>query len=215
MSASKRQRAYVFSLSQREDSSKQWMGYTSIRGGYALAFKQKMLSGLCQKTNCKLAKCCYDQDAVRAALVGLAESYLQRLEEYFPHFDVGEVNEGLTLQMAESFAEVVARIAPFVKHRDFDAEEEWRVVWRGGSLADEELKFRLGSHTLIPYREIKFSSFGFLKAIGSVWVKTSGLTDLSSMAAKEFFESECLKKGLAIEEDFAVVASACPLRSAL
>lgn len=210
---------YVASFSTKEDDLAQWRAYGRKEGGYSLGFDFEYLEGVAKTNNCKLARCIYDPKKQQKILDQIMCEVIDSLKES-PFYRQGvkpvdkqteialeelEADTGLSLTQTKCLGELSSRlssVAPILKHRAFEAEQEWRLVARRPFILkppigvrdtepklaveyyEDTLHFREGSVTPIPYIRLQFPGDRTIGGLKQIWVGPSSHTDLAVNAVK-------------------------------
>lgn len=208
------QSIYVFSLSESGDALSQWRGYCAANeSGYAIGFKFKDLQEWCDRNDLQLSPVIYGTELYKRDLIELADVYARDVENYFPAFEAGEINEGLLLGYASRFATQAIEAAPFIKHTGFSEEKEWRIVRRAKNLKDTPREqYRAGTYSLIPYIALAFPPQDFFASLGLVNVKPSAHADTAIEALKKFIQSQAVSHGIFETPPLSAEISGIPYR---
>lgn len=139
---------FIFSLSEETDLLSQWRGYCPENNGYCLIFDiESLFESVKEKfQNSYLVKCVYEKEKKEAKLRELLNKYWNL---YMRANSKKEKNE-----IIYNFSTDVSLLASHFKHPSFSEEKERRIVIITDSEIDENLKFREGKFSLIPYIEL-------------------------------------------------------------
>jgi hypothetical protein len=146
---------YVVCFSTKFDDLNQWRSYASPGLGYCIGFKTELLDMLAREYGGRLRRCVYSRKQQELIVNELLDRFLKDLETYFPHYDRGDINEGLVQSRAAAFAEEFAQVAPLFKNPAFRDESEVRLIFTGPSPA-LPVQFRSGTTSIVPFVELSF-----------------------------------------------------------
>ena len=150
----------VFSLTRRADDLSQWRAYCPQSGGFSLGFEPQALRETAERQGCVLEQCVYDAGAHRKMIDKAIDGVVSKLPDTAPR------GASAVEQKAESLARAlvrrIERIAPLIKWPDYEAEDEWRIIWAATSTNIDRLHYRATASLFIPYVEIDLSANGAL-----------------------------------------------------
>ena len=132
---------FVTSFSAKENSLEQWRAYGGRDGGFSIGFYKNSLEALGPNCEFNLRKCLYRDDE-KAELV--RSTLKTEIEE-------GESNRQALQEMMIDLGTHALLIAPILKNRAFENEEEWRLVSAPITLDDRKIEFCHRHAMLIPY----------------------------------------------------------------
>lgn len=135
----------VASFTEVGDQLSQWRGYCEVGNGYSIGFNgQKLIDHVAKNENYRLVPCVYDE-----------KKHLQMVRELVnlaPIIDIkNHPNYGKPPFYNMPFGDAALFVAPIIKSESFKEEKEWRLI--STALSYENVKFRTGNFSLIPYWE--------------------------------------------------------------
>jgi len=144
---------YVVCFCEDDDLLSQWRGYGNRGSGYAIGFDTERL--VHPSHAFKLRKVLYhieeQKQILNKILSAVRDSLFSRLTEVMS-FDSAE---SLAEEYAVIFENEVARYATFFKHKKFQEEKEWRLIYSPTeNVYSNQIKFRSGRFGIVPYTEI-------------------------------------------------------------
>lgn len=140
-----RVRILVASLTELGDLLSQWRGYCSGGAGYSIGFSKTAIASLAERQGFRLAPCVYDWEQQRNEILELISKSESTVRLH------GAGDKAVVQRAADQFIADFINVAPFLKHRAFSEEREWRLVSYLISSEDNRLKMRAGRSTIIPY----------------------------------------------------------------
>ena len=147
---------YSASLSAQGDLLSQWRAYCP-NGGYALGFNAKELHRIAREQDFYLVKCMYDyRDKGKLA----SEIFQELKTELTSAFEAEPIELGWKKEsdFLEKAIRTFARFSPFVKHKGFKEEEEWRLVDAKTlfpqSSRESQVHYRTRGPMMVPYLEL-------------------------------------------------------------
>lgn len=147
-------KVYVSSFSENSDQLSQWRAYCPPAGGYAAGFRSKFLVSLGAKEaphpDRILTRCVYEQDAHREVIDKVFEAIVQFAEESL-HSKVE--HDRVFRECFKLFGRLLPLVAPALKDPSFEEEDEWRLICLPSAFESQELRFREGRSTLVPFYE--------------------------------------------------------------
>jgi len=148
---------FVTSLSAVKNELSQWRAYGGASGSFALGFKVVSLLAAIGKnteTPFNLYKCIYDEGRSQS----LCQQFVDGLLDAFRALRVAPKPGGHDYQeMMDLIHEAVRlfdTLAPLIKHPDFVAEAEWRLVSDPVDLKKRPIRLREGKTGIVPYLEL-------------------------------------------------------------
>lgn len=144
---------YVVCFCGDDDLLSQWRGYGNRGSGYAIGFdREEFVHPSCAF---KLRKVLYDlekqKQILNKILNTVRDSLFSRLTEAITY----DSAQSLAEEHALIFEDEVTRYATFFKHKTFQEEQEWRLIYSPTEDAhSSQIKFRSGRLGIIPYTEI-------------------------------------------------------------
>lgn len=140
---------FTFSFSEQTDLLSQWRGYCPANNGYCVVLDAHGLFEIVRKkfAECHFVKCVYD-DAQKGTDLRLA---VNATWHQYRKLSAKEERD----HVIDAFAKQVMLFASYFKHPSFQEEQEHRIViLREYGEPYEDLKFRVGRSSLIPYLEL-------------------------------------------------------------
>jgi hypothetical protein len=137
---------FTLSFSEEPDLLSQWRGYCPGNNGYCIVFDAEVLLSKAKEqfVDCHLVKCVYEMKDKESQLKAL-------LNKYWQQYYSASGKKG-RLAVIELLAKEILLLASYFKHPSFAEEKESRIVILLEYSTDhEELKFREGRSSLIPY----------------------------------------------------------------
>ena len=146
----------VVSFSAAKNELSQWRAYGGESGSFSLGFTPAMLQGRCaqQKTSgFHLYKCEY-KDSVQSKL---CERFVAAsLEEFRKAAQTEDEASREGPRICDEALKGFGRIAPLIKHPDFEQENEWRLVSDVLQLERRPFHLREGRASAVPYIDFSF-----------------------------------------------------------
>jgi hypothetical protein len=149
----------VVSFCTDKDLLSQWRAYGRDQRGIALGFDSRRLSMIAGPHGFKLIKCLYDYEEQRAMLfdqLSAIAAKFRTLPSDNPQ------REAARREVAWELAVALTNVAPYLKHRGFAEEKEYRLIGHKHSGEGRWDVHRSGtmlaSHFLLPIRAEKFES---------------------------------------------------------
>lgn len=142
---------YVGSFSEKGDSLSQWRAYCSGTSGYAIGFKCEKLDEIARNQGFYLSKCIYDSNIQENIIHDLI--LRQLTEGFFPEpstYGYNPETRVLNIPPASRFWHELAQIAPLIKDKGFQEEQEWRLISIDG-IGYNDVNFRTGVSFIVPY----------------------------------------------------------------
>lgn len=146
---------FVGSFSEKGDLLSQWRAYGSSTSGYALGFNYKKLIDIARNQGFYLSKCIYDSNIQEKIINDLIFKQLET--GFFPEpstYGYNAETRVLTIPPASNFWHELSQIAPLIKDKGFQEEQEWRLISEKG-IGYEDVYFRRGVSYIIPYFPLK------------------------------------------------------------
>ena len=148
---------FSFSLTEKADSLSQWRAYANRGEGVALGFSVGDVPD-----GVYLGRCYYSEvgdkefdDVFRSVVINLSNS--------FKHND-GNHNLSMAGLVASALIKIIFEASPYVKHKGFAEECEWRVTSYGGE-DKAEYDFFAKNYGMVMAKKIKFSAGLSLKKV--------------------------------------------------
>jgi hypothetical protein len=144
---------FLFSLSEKGNLLSQWRAYTPHGTGISIGFNQSDIKGLAQKQGLRLLKCIYDHNEQESLLTGALHSVLSTFQADKSNLDISKTPKGQEYHMyLNQFSDYLLREFIRIKDSVFHEECEWRLVSKFYErYVHEDINFRSGSTTLVPY----------------------------------------------------------------
>jgi hypothetical protein len=146
----------VFSLTRRADDLSQWRAYCPQSGGFSLGFAPPALREVAENQGCVLEQCVYDADAHRRMIDKAINAVVSKLPARSSR------GRSAADPLGHALVRRIERIAPLIKWPDYEAEEEWRIIWAATPTTINRLRYRATASLFIPYVEIDLSANGAL-----------------------------------------------------
>lgn len=169
---------YTFSVSKELDLLSQWRGYCPQNNGYCLVMNMKKVYSKIKKqyANSYLLKCVYDRKEKDELLKKVLNEYWRQYrEKQYGKEKIDVINE---------LSEKIALLASHFKHPSFSEEKESRIVVILESVVDEDIKFREGISSVIPFIELNIDR----RSISLVKIGPTSNKTLASRALSLFME---------------------------
>lgn len=169
---------FTLSFSAETDLLSQWRGYCPENNGYCIIFDlNELFEDVKSKfEKCHLVQCVYDAKDKETKLKNVLNDYWQK---YLKTRTKKEKNDLFT-----NLADELMLLASFFKHPSFEEEQEHRIVVILPFATDEDLQFREGRFSLIPY--IKLSAPR--KTIKKICIGPTVHKELAKRALETFLE---------------------------
>src|SRR2546421_2156563 len=140
---------YTVSFSTETDLLSQWRGYCPNNNGYCVIFNAKAIFRDLSKYSiaARFVRCVY-KDTKKARLI--IDTFVREWNEYCKADDASKRE-----LIVSDLAGEVLRIASYSKHSSFEEENEYRIVLDPAmQMIDQEILFREGKYSVIPYLKI-------------------------------------------------------------
>jgi len=169
---------FTFSFSEETDLLSQWRGYCPANNGYCIVFDARKLQESIKEifNDCHLVKCVYDLEHKEAQLKKLLNDYWTKYIEANDKKKKKLVVDYLTKE--------IMLLASYFKHPSFAEEKEHRIVILLEYAPDNDLKFREGRFSLIPYIELPAPR----RAINEFYIGPTAHKHLANRALQAFLE---------------------------
>jgi hypothetical protein len=142
---------FVLCFSQKDDDLNQWRSYASPGNGFSLGYQHRAAVHFTESHNGVLGRCVYSPDEQVIIVRELVSFFIGDFDGYFRAFGRGQINEDLVPSRVKLFWKYFQQIAPFFKHPSFREEEEVRIVIHRAISDKQDLKFRSGPTSIVPY----------------------------------------------------------------
>lgn len=147
---------YAVSFCENNDLLSQWQGYGNNGAGYAIGFDTDQFKQLPKAKDFKFHKVIYCEEKQKQILNSTVNVVIKSLKELIPN-PSNDSNGQIIERHASIFEWQVRKYAPFFKHKDFEAENEWRLSYAPLAIDPKEVEFRNGRFGLTPYTEIEIN----------------------------------------------------------
>lgn len=170
---------FTASFSKEQDLLSQWRGYCPQNNGYGIIFDTDMIADSAGK----IFRYVYHRDCIYSNDTKLKE-IKKILNTYYKYYD--KLVDDFIPQKIFDFLFEVDQMACFMKDSSFSEEKEVRVVV---SILNEQdnIKFRAGDGTLIPFLEIPFSQ----RAIKKIIIGPTIDQERAEKALSQFLSVKC------------------------
>jgi hypothetical protein len=147
---------FVFSLSEQGNLLSQWRGYAPF-GGVSIGFNKNMLQTVAKLKDYKLIKCVYEYIDQQSILSFLLDEIITQFKIDLPSIDTkGRPEHQKYMIYLNKYTDKLLFALCHIKDPAFKEECEWRLVSRYYEYyIHEDIKYREGKSTLIPYIELK------------------------------------------------------------
>lgn len=171
---------YTFSVSEELDLLSQWRGYCPDNNGYCITID---IDGVLKDVrkiypDSHVLKCVYDQKKKESELKNVLNKF------WFKYIESSSRKK--KEKIVDDLASEIALLASHFKHSSFSEENEWRIIVILGYASDEDLKFREGKSSLIPYLELPIN----WSSIKSIKIGPASDKKLAMKAARLFIEKK-------------------------
>lgn len=151
---------FVFSLTEKGDLLSQWRAYTpSGSAGVSIGFSKAELAARAKQNGLVLVRCVYDRKEQLDALNATLDEIISEFET--DRTSLNTVGRPLNQKYLPYFSKHTERLLKVfcqLKNSSFQEESEWRLVSKYyESYQSQEIRFRQGKTTLIPYIEFDLS----------------------------------------------------------
>lgn len=197
------------------DRLSQWRGYADRGLGFALGFVGRRLTKLqlvngADVLNVRFGRCSYTEKSLHASI----EDWCNRTREKYDQMKLGTnrmIQKLLPRILEAAASRMIGQYAPFVKHPQFQEEQEWRLVVDGLIDGGNVIKVRRGGAGLVPYVEIALTGVDGRLPLTRVIVGPSAQGELARRAAFHALEANGISKRN--ESEKLVRVSEIPFRS--
>lgn len=152
-----RNNIYVGSFSENGDLLSQWRAYGSSNSGYAIGFSSEKLGEVARNHGFYLSKCIYDFEIQEKIIRELIVKQL--ISGSFPDpapYKYSMKTGDYTDLDATVFWHELSLLAPLIKDKAFQEEQEWRLI-SGSTIYLQHTEFRKGVSFIIPYFPLHLS----------------------------------------------------------
>jgi Protein of unknown function (DUF2971) len=149
---------YVCSFSSNGNLLSQWRSYCPDGNGFSIGFDYSQLHARLQRQGFRIARCVYDPQAQSEMIQQFLVSALDTFHKTRNAF--GEV--GRQDWAAQYFAALdvdleFLRLAPILKDKSFEEEDEWRLISSPILLTHPQVCFREGKSMILPFFKIELA----------------------------------------------------------
>lgn len=171
---------FTLSFSEETDLLSQWRGYCPENNGYCLILK---VNDILEKAkliydDVRLVACIYDQEIKEKQIKDTLNKY------WFKYLESGEGKK--RRDIVENLATEIMLLASYFKHPSFSEEKEHRIVIILEYAPDNDIKFREGKFSLIPYLELPAPK----ECVKKICIGPTSNKTLSKRALESFLESK-------------------------
>lgn len=148
---------FVTSLSAAKNELSQWRAYGGSSGSFALGFHVTSLLtaiGNNTETRFNLYKCIYEESSSSALCQKFVEGLLEDFRVQRAALRPGANDYQEMTDLVHEAVRVFDTLAPLIKHPDFTAEAEWRLVSDPVDLKKRPIRLREGKAGIVPYLEL-------------------------------------------------------------
>jgi len=148
---------FVTSLSAAKNELSQWRAYGAASGSFALGFNVTGLLAAIGKnteTRFNLYKCIYDEGSSRVLCQQFVDDLLEAFRAQRAASRSGANDCQEMMDLVHEAVRLFDTLAPLIKHPDFIAEAEWRLVSDPVDLKKRPIHLREGKTGIIPYLEL-------------------------------------------------------------
>jgi hypothetical protein len=150
---------FVTCFTEDRDDLSQWRGYTQPGDGYALGFDRDRLDARAHALGWRLVQ--VDYDGGRNYPPG-ERRLIPLLEKVFTEYAAsGPDTPDRAVAAVEQLSDAIVGFAPYVKHRSFQSEREWRLISPRFNDWEAKFEYRVGRSFLVPYVEFPLDSAEF------------------------------------------------------
>lgn len=165
----------VTCFSDKEDDLSQWRAY-GRNSGYAFGFRREFIRKLCISSHCIMVKCEYDDNIKRQRL----QLYVDNLIESSSRINASGDSDLLDQELEPYVVELLILAAMF-KHESFKGESEWRMITNRIHWFNE-VEFRGGSSTIVPYKRWNFPEEAKRESLEKVLIGPRSIRNLDRLA---------------------------------
>jgi hypothetical protein len=148
---------FVTSLSAAKNELSQWRAYGGGTGSFALGFNVASLLAAIGKnteTRFNLYKCIYDETRSQSLCQQFVDHLLEAFRAQRAASKPGANNYQEMMNLVHEAVRLFDTLAPLIKHSDFVAEAEWRLVSDPVDLTKRPIRLREGKTGIVPYIEL-------------------------------------------------------------
>ncbi|MGZ8159782.1 MAG: DUF2971 domain-containing protein [Methylobacter sp.] len=187
---------YAVSFCGNNDLLSQWQGYGNNGAGYAIGFDTDQFKQLLE--DFKFHKVIYCEEKQKQILKDTVSVVIDSLKEL-----IANPGNDSEIDRIEGYASIfewqVRKYAPFFKHKDFEAENEWRLSYLPPVTDQSDIvMFRNGRFGLTPYAEIEIKIPGndtlpIISVMSGPTARPSNVLDMMKIKYQDF---EILKSNI-------------------
>jgi len=192
---------YTLSFSVRTDLLSQWRGYCPASNGYCIVFDAELLKEEAEKhfSSVYFVPCLYELPEKEQKIKDLLNSHWRQFSQ--------ENDQKVAISIVDALKSEFLILASYFKHPSFAEENEHRIVITQVDNLDDDIQFREGSFSLVPYVQIPAP----IKAIKEIVIGPTTNMPLAKKALETFLEK---KSGSpSFFGDFPVRESSIPFRA--
>jgi hypothetical protein len=169
---------FTLSFSEETDLLSQWRGYCPNNNGFCLIFDVERLFEQVKSEydNIHLVKCVYKDIDKNSQITDLLNKYWRKY--------LAKRNQKDKKTVLAEMAKEIMLLASYFKDTSFSEEKEQRIVVILDNAPDNDLKFRQGHFSIIPYIELPASR----KNIKKICIGPTSSKELSKRALEMFLE---------------------------
>lgn len=149
---------YVTSFSKKGDLLSQWRGYCPLNSGCSIGIRMDTLNKIANENGFSLVECDYKLDKQSDEIMALVNDIITSEPEMFKPSVGKPISQDQINRVVYDIYRSSARIAPKFKDESFSEEKEWRLIPNDFiDYRSEQVNFRAGKSSLIPYIDIKLN----------------------------------------------------------
>lgn len=148
---------FVASLSAAKNELSQWRAYGGATGSFALGFDvTSMLAAIGENTETpfNLYKCIYDEAHSQSLCQRFVDGLLEAFRAKRAALEPGSNHYQEMTDLVHEAVRLFDTLAPLIKHSDFAAEAEWRLVSDPVDLTKRPIRLREGKTGIVPHIEL-------------------------------------------------------------
>jgi len=186
----------VASFTKKRDCLSQWNFYGKFNGGYSIGFNTNHLIQEANKQGYAIDKCFYEPNEQKQIIAKLINESLMEdfniISEYVPENKPRTI---VILATGGDFWKRLLYLAPIIKNKAFNEEEEWRLI-SCMIKSSSGLCFRTGKSFLIPY--YKFSLGPKKSYLSSITIGPTPNPDLARLSIERLLTKYEVKQNVKI-----------------
>jgi hypothetical protein len=169
---------FTLSFSEETDLLSQWRGYCPDNNGFCIIYDIDTLFEeiKSQYEDAHLVQCVYDEDTKKSQIKEVLNRFWS---EYY-----SKKNKKEKKNVIEQLSKEIMLLASYFKHSSFSEEREYRIVVILEYAPDNDLKFREGKFSIIPYLELGANR----KHIKNICIGPTSNKNLSRRALETFLD---------------------------